>query len=117
MSNKEAGEHTLTVDDKDYTLRLDFRAIAAIEDRLGEGVLKAVNRIFQEGEYRLSELGLILEESLRSGGAKRITFEGAGDLMMKAGLLPTAIAIRELLDTTFEAPPGKPKAPRRKKAK
>ena len=117
MANPQRGERTLTVDGEDYTLRLDFEAIARIESELGEGIGLIIQNRFGSTGMSLSDLAVVLREMLRSGGRGNIGLNEAGNLILAAGPKTVGAVIGEVLIATLGGDEGNGPAPARQTRK
>jgi len=117
MANPQRGERVLAVDGEDYTLRLDFEAIARIENELGEGIGQIIQNRFGSTGLSLTDLAVVFREMLRSGGRADITLGEAGNLILAAGPKIVGEAIGSVLISTLGGDEGNRRAPARTRSK
>ena len=117
MANPQRGERVLTVDGEDYTLRLDFEAVARIENELGEGIGQIIQNRFGSTGLSLTDLAVVFREMLRSGGRADITLGEAGNLILAAGPKIVGEAIGSVLISTLGGDEGNGQAPARRTKK
>jgi len=117
MANPQRGEQTLTVDGEDYTLRLDFEAIARIESELGEGIVQIIQNRFNTGKFGVIDMAVMLCEMIKSGGRADISLVRSGELVLATGVAPACRAIRQVLVDTLGGDEGNRPAPARQTRK
>jgi hypothetical protein len=67
-ANRHRGEFPLTLD-RDYVLRADYEAVAAIDEQLGS-IVDVARRAIQEGSLSLKEMGVIVCEGAKAAERK-----------------------------------------------
>jgi len=68
-ANPHRGEFQISLD-RDYVLRADYEAVAAIDEQLGS-IVDVARRAIQEGSLSLKEMGVIVCEGIKAGERKR----------------------------------------------
>ncbi|MFQ5535666.1 MAG: gene transfer agent family protein [Sphingomonadales bacterium] len=114
MANPQRGEETLAVNGQTYTLRLDFEAIAQIEQQMGEGIAAIIQNRISIGKYGITDIAVIFCEMLRSGGHDETTLEDAGNLLLELGPETVGQAIGNVLTATLGGGEQNPPKPPRK---
>lgn len=110
MANKSAGERVLKHKGDSYTLRLDFRAIAALETEYDCGIVDFTARFLPSGNATV--LARTLSELIESAGGE-ISIEDAGQLLLDYGIFKTTNLISKTFAATLapEGTAGKVTAP------
>ena len=80
---------------KKRNFKLDFLALSSIEQRLNQPLLKVVNEM-TSGNVGMTNMAIILDEALKSGGGK-YTYEAVGNLILKHGFTNTFEIISKLM--------------------
>lgn len=107
MTKRISGERSLKTDDAEYTLRLDFQAIAGIENDLDKSIIDVFN--FQGSMPKISDLVVIV------GHVARIEPEEAYDLINNAGFEAVMKPVVECFQASLQV--GDEKKPKARTAK
>ena len=100
MSNIK-GELELDFAGKKRKFKLDFMALTTIETRLGKPLLQITNDM-AAGNIGMTNMAIILDEALKSGGGK-YTFEAVGNLIMQNGFTKSFEIVSKLVQDLMDA--------------
>ena len=101
MSNNIKGELELEFAGKKRKFKLDFMALSAIETRMNTPLMKIATDM-SSGNIGMTNMAIILDEALKSGGGK-YTYEGVGNLIMQNGFTQSFEIISKLLTELMDA--------------
>lgn len=108
MAKRVSGERRIKVGTKTYTLRLDFAALADIEDSVGGPITDYLQK---KAAPKLSELSTLF------ASLAHIEPEAAWGVIQEYGMPETMQIVTEVIVSTLmpeDAPAGKPTARQRK---
>lgn len=99
------GQLSLTIKDKEITLRANFSALSAIEEIVGGDLIIFLSNIQKSNgvvSIPVGKLGRIFYELQKAGGGKMPLGE-CGDLVMAHGVLPSMKLVLEVLTAAIKA--------------
>ena len=103
MANPYQGEATLSINGKEYAMRLSLGALAELETKLSCASLVSFVEKFESGTFRTADMVLLLHAGLKCSG-----WHGDEQDLMKScvdgGPLAAAKAAGNLLRVTFSFP-------------
>jgi len=102
MTNPWRGEVRLTVDGRDYDLRLTLGALAELEEALGAGSLLDLVKRFDAGGYSSRDVLAILTAGLKGGRADPMPDVAQGEIA--GGPVAAGQAAAQLLERAFAVP-------------
>src|ERR1017187_8151236 len=91
----QRGEGVVSLGKRDVKMKVDFKALSRIEEKLGGSVLIIVKRA-GTGDIRSSDLALVLHECAVSAGEK-LTYDECGDLLVQGGIIMASPVIMDIL--------------------
>ena len=100
MTNPLKGETQITLGNEDYTCRLTIDSLMKVEEEIGMGIIKLINRLSSEMDMPIKHQLAILYHALRGGG-NDLTQKQVKDLVTENGLLKTTQTILVMLTSTL----------------
>ncbi len=103
MANPWTGEVALAIDGQERILKLTLGALAALEERLGEGSLVALVERFESGGYSSRDVLALIVAGIRGGGGQ-ISEAELMTAEIEGGPLRAAKVAAQLLARAFMMP-------------
>jgi Phage tail tube protein, GTA-gp10 len=100
MPNRRRGEVALSLDGRDYVLRLTLGALAELEDAFKTGSLAGLAAHLGSGSLSSRELLLLLRIALKGGG-NPLTEEALEQATLTGGVEAAVTALADLFALTF----------------
>lgn len=100
MTNPLKGETQITLGSEDYACRLTIDSLIKIEEEIGMGIIKLINKLSSEMDMPISSQIAILYHALRGGG-NDLTKNQVKELMAKNGIIKTTQIILLMLTSTL----------------
>lgn len=101
MANKAAGEITLTLDGREYTLRPSFAAVMEFEGKAGVSVFEAMRDVGEKQSMPLKSVAAAFHSCIKAGwppgGGRPPTFDEVGMALRKDGVVSHAEAYTTIL--------------------
>ena len=95
MTNLLRNQIEVTLGEKTYKARLTIDSIIQIEEKVGMGIIKLVQRM-TEGDVRMSDVLQVLYFSLRGGG-NDLSIKDVGKLVGDVGIVESTKSVAEIL--------------------
>lgn len=100
MTNPLKGETQITLGSETYTCRLTIDALIKIEEEIGMGVIKLINKLSNEFDMPIKDQLIILYHALRGGG-NDFDQKKVKSLVVENGLIKTTQVILLMLTSTL----------------
>ena len=116
MANAQRGGIAIELDGASYDLLPDFKAIAAIEQRTGKGIMEIAD-VYMNVGYGLHVTAIVIEECMRS--ADQTIPKTLGEMLRRNGIAKLSKPLMQLMHAAIngdappreaEATPGEPVA-------
>lgn len=104
-ANAARGDVEVTLAGETLVLRPTFEALAAIEQRTGEGIPRLLAR-FPSNSYRATDVMAILDEGIKAAEGQARPKTALARTIRDAGLLEAAVAAARLLGAAITGPDG-----------